>query len=197
MYLILCGKSGSGKDTILKRLCKRGFTPIVSLTSRPIREGETNGVEYNFVSRELFESLIRDDKLIEYRTYDTLVGGEPDTWYYGLEKTSVDLDHDYVVILDLKGAKSFMDYYGRENCFCVYITATESIRTERARKRGSFDATEWMRRVEADRIDFNDAAVKSVTDATVFNETGMDKLPWLIGELIMLFEEADYNRKGE
>ena len=67
MYLILCGKSGSGKDTILKRLCKRGFTPIVSLTSRPIREGETNGVEYNFVSRELFESLIRDKKLIEYR----------------------------------------------------------------------------------------------------------------------------------
>lgn len=169
MYLILCGKSGSGKDTILKRLCKRGFTPIVSLTSRPIREGETNGVEYNFVSRDLFESLIRDDKLIEYRTYDTLVGGEPDTWYYGLEKAAVDLNNDYVVILDLNGAKSFMDYYGRENCMCIYVDVLDGLRTSRVKERGGFDETEWNRRMEADAKDFSMDKLIEVVDKSVCN----------------------------
>lgn len=189
MYLILCGKSGSGKDTILKRLCKRGFTPIVSLTSRPIREGETNGVEYNFVSRELFESLIRDDKLIEYRTYDTLVGGEPDTWYYGLEKAAVDLENDYVVILDLNGAKNFMEYFGRENCMCVYIDVLDGIRTGRAKQRGSFDETEWNRRMEADAEDFSMDKRKDVVDKTVNN----DFFVWrAVGDVVTAFEERFY-----
>jgi len=192
MYLILCGKSGSGKDTILKRLVKRGFTPIVSLTSRPIREGETNGVEYNFVSRELFESLIRDKKLIEYRTYDTLVGGEPDTWYYGLEKAAADLEHDYVVVLDINGAKSFMEYYGRENCLCEYIMVSDEERTERAMMRGSFDETEWKRRMEADAKDFSFEQRHGVVDGVVFN---MDSLSRAIGKVIYDFERKFYDVK--
>ena len=194
MYLILCGKSGSGKDTILKRLVKRGFTPIVSLTSRPIRDGETNGVEYNFVSRELFESLIRDKKLIEYRTYETLVGGEPDTWYYGLEKTDVDLSKDYVVILDINGAKSFMDYYGRENCYCSYVMVSDAVRTERAMMRGSFDETEWRRRMKADEEDFSPAKIKGVVDGYAFNS---DSLARAIGKIIYDFERKFYEIKGE
>ena len=192
MYLILCGKSGSGKDTILKRLCKRGFTPIVSLTSRPIREGETNGVEYNFVSRELFESLIRDKKLIEYRTYDTLVGGEPDTWYYGLEKAAPDLENDYVVILDINGVKSFMDYYGRENCFCCYVGVSDDVRTERAMMRGSFDETEWQRRMKADAEDFSYDKLRGVVDGFVFN---MDSLSRSVGKVIYDFERRFYDVK--
>ena len=185
MYLILCGKSGSGKDTILKRLCKRGFTPIVSLTSRPIREGETNGVEYNFVSRELFESLIRDDKLIEYRTYNTQVGWEPDTWYYGLEKTAVDLENDYVVILDINGAKSFMDYYGQDNCMCIYIDVLDGIRTGRAKQRGSFDETEWNRRMEADAKDFAMEKRIGVVDKSI----GNNFFVWrAVGDIITEFE---------
>lgn len=191
MYLILCGKSGSGKDAILKRLCKRGFTPIVSLTTRPIREGETNGVEYNFVSRELFESLIRDEKLIEYRTYNTLVGGVTDVWYYGLEKAAVDLENDYVVILDVNGAKSFMDWYGRENCCCVYVEASAVTRTGRAKKRGSFDNTEWQRRLESDDRDFSHDKLVGVADDKVYNE---GKLSLAVGDVIRLFESKFYEK---
>lgn len=196
MYLILCGKSGSGKDTILKRLCKRGFTPIVSLTSRPIREGETNGVEYNFVSRELFESLIRDKRLIEYRTYNTLVGGVEDTWYYGLEKTDVDLSKDYVVILDINGAESFMQYYGQENCFCIYIDACDEIRTERAKKRGSYDETEWNRRMEADEKDFSYKNLLRVIHTVTTNE---HLIADAVGQIIVQFDGylEERENKGE
>jgi guanylate kinase len=170
MFLILCGKSSSGKDTILKELCKgMGYEPIISVTSRPIREGETNGVEYEFVSKELFESFIKANKLIEYRSYKTMVGGVEDTWYYGVLKGRPAQNRDYAVILDLKGAQDFMAYYGKDQCFCVYIDAPDQIRTIRAMQRGSFDETEWNRRMEADAKDFSEDLVKTVTDVTVEN----------------------------
>lgn len=190
MYLILCGKSGSGKDAILKRLVKRGFTPIISLTSRPIRSGETNGIEYNFVSRALFESMVRDDKLIEYRSYDTLVRGVPDTWYYGLEKAKKDLKTDYVVILDVNGAKSFMDYYGKENCCCLFIGVSDITCKERAMKRGSFDPTEWSRRVKTDDEDFSFDKLQPIIDGCVFNE---DHLSRAVGHVIQRFERKFYD----
>ena len=65
MLLIICGKSGSGKDALLKRLVQHyGFCPIISTTSRPPRFGEMNGVEYNFVSKEKFLELIDRDVLL-------------------------------------------------------------------------------------------------------------------------------------
>ncbi|MBO7450752.1 MAG: guanylate kinase Gmk3 [Clostridiales bacterium] len=169
MFLILCGKSCSGKDSILKEIVKMGYKPIVSVTSRPIREGETNGIEYEFVSRELFESFIKADRLIEYRTYNTLVNGVEDTWYYGLLKDNLDVSDDHVVILDLNGAKSFMDYYGRSRCFCVYVDAPDEIRTIRAMQRGSFDETEWNRRMAADTEDFAQGLVDSTVNYKVLN----------------------------
>ena len=174
MFLILCGKSGSGKDAILKELCKSmRYAPIISVTSRPIREGETNGVEYEFVSKELFESFIKANKLIEYRSYNTMVGGVEDTWYYGVLKGRPAYGRDYVVILDLKGAGDFMAYYGKDHCLCVYVDADDQIRTERAKNRGSFDETEWNRRMEADSKDFSEEQIKTVTDITIDNNADL------------------------
>lgn len=174
MFLILCGKSGSGKDAILKELCKSmRYAPIISVTSRPIREGETNGVEYEFVSKELFESFIKAKKLIEYRSYKTMVGGVEDTWYYGVLKGRPAWNRDYVVILDLKGAGDFMAYYGKDHCLCVYVDVDDQIRTERAKNRGSFDETEWSRRMESDSKDFSEEQVKTVTDITIDNNADL------------------------
>ena len=51
----ICGKSGSGKDTIMKEILKRypnSFKPIVSYTTRPRREYETEGIDYHFISKQ-------------------------------------------------------------------------------------------------------------------------------------------------
>ena len=171
MITILCGKSASGKDSLLKELVKGGFEPIVSYTSRPMREGEQEGREYHFTDREAFEQMIRDDKLIEYRTYDTLVGNVPDTWYYGMVKQEFDKDKDYVVVLDLDGAENFIRYAGRENCLVCYINAHYSNRTARAMQRGSFDETEWKRRMKADDEDFPLVRINEVCDYMIYNNT--------------------------
>ena len=68
MLVILSGVSGAGKDTIKKELIKRmdDITTLPSYTSRTIRNGETEGVQYHFISKEQFEEKIRQGDFYEY-----------------------------------------------------------------------------------------------------------------------------------
>lgn len=175
MITILCGKSACGKDSILRELVKnQTMSPLISHTSRPIREGEIEGREYHFVGRDTFEKMIQNDRMIEYRSYTTKVGGRPDTWYYGLSKESIDKDavkeNDYVVILDLEGAKNLIDYLGKDRIFVCYVEAGDEIRTQRANSRGSFDEEEWNRRLLADKDDFSETKVADIADYRLVNE---------------------------
>ena len=156
---------------------KRKIEEIATITMGQSPSGnsinETEGVEYHFCSKREFEYMIKQNKLIEYRSYNTLLNGKEDTWYYGILKEDLDLENErYVVILDLNGAKSFYDYYGKENCHCVYIEAMNEVRTERAKKRGSFDETEWNRRLKADEEDFE---IITANHRNPFRPCGYDK----------------------
>ena len=68
MLVILSGVSGAGKDTIKKELIKRmnDTTTLPSYTSRIIREGEEEGVQYHFITKEQFEDKIRQGDFYEY-----------------------------------------------------------------------------------------------------------------------------------
>ena len=168
--LILMGKSASGKDTLQKELVEKyGYSPIVSTTSRPMREGEKEGVNYFYVSPEEFEKRIAASQMLEYRSYNTTVNGVEDKWYYGTEK--LDLKGRNVVVLDMQGAKDFINYYGKENCSVAYVVALDITRKERAMSRGSFDEAEWNRRKRADFEDFHHAG--DFADYEVFNEDSL------------------------
>ena len=167
--IILTGKSCSGKDSVRRELEKYNFNNIVSYTSRPIRENEIDGIDYNFVNRSQFEKMITTEQMIEYRTYNTLVNNIPDKWYYGLKKEKLDPKGCYVVVLDLDGTENFIKYYGKKNCYVVYMCCPKSERERRAIERGSFDKTEWNRRVSADEKDFKAKKLNKLTDFTVVN----------------------------
>ena len=162
MIIIICGESGCGKNAIASALEDRGFRQLVTTTSRPIRDGEVNMIDYNFVTKEEFEDLIASDKLIEYRKYDTLVGCVPDTWYYGSTKESLLLHDNYCIILTPDGIKHFVDYYGKDYCFIVKVNVDPEKRKQRAILRGSFDETEWNRRLLADERDFSEDKLELV-----------------------------------
>ena len=70
------GKSASGKDTIYKELRERipELKTVVLYTTRPIRDGETEGVEYHFTTVERLDDFRREKRLIEERTYQTVYG---------------------------------------------------------------------------------------------------------------------------
>ena len=68
MLVILSGVSGAGKDTIKKELIKR-MEDVISLpsyTSRAPREGEEEGVQYHFITKEDFEKRIKNNEFYEY-----------------------------------------------------------------------------------------------------------------------------------
>lgn len=63
MLTILIGMSASGKDAILRELvANHGFREIVTTTTRPMRKGEVNGKDYNFISRKEFEKGITEGR---------------------------------------------------------------------------------------------------------------------------------------
>ncbi|MDR0832149.1 MAG: guanylate kinase [Bacillales bacterium] len=80
LLIILSGPSGVGKGTIRKELFmdeSLHLTYSVSMTTRNKRAGETNGVEYYFVSRDEFEKNIAEDKLLEYSEFVNNLYGTP------------------------------------------------------------------------------------------------------------------------
>ena len=88
MVIILCGKSAAGKDCICNELVKRGYTKIVTYTSRPMRKNEIQDKTYHFISKEEFEQLINAGFFAEWRSYDSVDG----KWYYGSSIDSYDTD---------------------------------------------------------------------------------------------------------
>lgn len=103
LLIVISGPSGVGKDSVVKQLANRGaldFHFVVTATSRPIRENETHGVDYFFVTREKFKDLIARDELLEYaKVYDD---------YKGVPKEQVRQamasGKDVVMRLDVQGA---------------------------------------------------------------------------------------------
>ena len=154
--IILCGPSCAGKDTIAAGFNSsfQDFKFLISTTSRPKRSTESEGNPYYFVSKEEFEELIKEDGLLEYREYNTLVDNNPEIWYYGVEKTSLDPDMSYVCVLDPIGIKQFKKLF-KERLLVFYVHTPETERKQRCSERGDFNKFEWERRLKDDKIKFS------------------------------------------
>ena len=186
MIVILTGKSGSGKDSVHKKLVEDGFIPIVSSTTRPMRDGEIDGVDYYFTDNKTFEDKIKSGAIFEYREYN----GSNGKVYYGSEKITLEDNKNYTVVLDLDGTEAFFEAYGRENCLAVHILVDDKERLCRALKRefpqkqlddmvlnNKMDTdrlekfhTEWNTRLKADTTHFTPERVKKDIDCVVSNE---------------------------
>lgn len=158
-FTILVGKSASGKDAVRKQILKiSSYKSIISTTSRPPREGEQEGVDYYFISKDEFIELIEDGAFAEYRKYNAIDKNDENVvWYYGTRKNNKYNERSkYITILDLDGARSFIDFYGADNCRVCYIFCNDEERERRAKEgRGEdFKQNEWNRRLEDDNKKF-------------------------------------------
>ena len=83
LLLVLCGPSGAGKGTVVAGLLSRGeqagyqLAFSVSMTTRPMRPGEVEGRSYFFVTREAFESRLREEGFLEHAEYAGHLYGTP------------------------------------------------------------------------------------------------------------------------
>ena len=161
----LLGYMGVGKDTILKQVLKDmdDVRPIISTTTRPMRKGETEGVEYYFIDDTEF--FRRGTDFVEQRIYHTKVkenGVEKDaTWRYGIERMELEKDDYLIVIVDSVGYKELKNYVGNNKIVPIFISAPQEELKARALARGDLEA-EVDRRLKDDYERFMDFRVRTV-----------------------------------
>ena len=159
IYCVM-GKSSSGKDTVYKKLKEqyKEFRLIVPYTTRPIREGEKDGVEYYFVDPEQFRAMKEDGKVIESRSYNTKCG----IWtYFTADDGQIDLSAaDYLLIGTLVSYQALREYFGEEAIVPVYLEVEDGLRLaralERERRQEKPKYAEMRRRFLADEEDFSE-----------------------------------------
>lgn len=110
LLIVLSGPSGVGKGTVRKEIFSQNDTAFeysISMTTRKPREGEVDGVDYFFKTREEFESLIEQDKLLEYAEF---VGN-----YYGTPvdyvRETLDKGKDVFLEIEVQGARQVREKF--------------------------------------------------------------------------------------
>lgn len=116
LFIVLSGPSGVGKGTICKELIEyfNGWFSV-SVTTRDKRDGEIDGKDYFFVTKEEFEQKIKDNDFLEYATYNNN--------YYGTLKSKINekLDNNIDVFaeIEVKGARNIKEIY--KDSILIYI----------------------------------------------------------------------------
>lgn len=174
----LFGKSSSGKDTLYKMILERkelGLKTIVPYTTRPVRMGEKDGVEYHFSTEEELKKLEQKGKIIELRAYQTVHG----VWkYFTVDDCQIDLSsNNYLIIGTLESYVKIRDYFGKENLVPIYVEVEDGVRLERALVRERTQDTpkyaEMCRRFLADNEDFSEEKLEAAGIDIRFENTDL------------------------
>ena len=182
------GKSASGKDTIFRELKERcpQLGMVVPYTTRPIRAGEKNGVEYFFTDEAALAKMEAEHKIIELRSYDTVHG----IWkYFTAADGQIDLESsDYLMIGTLESYRKMREYYGEEHLIPLYIEVEDGERLTRAllreRQQAQPKYKEMCRRFLADEEDFSEENLKKLGIRRRFDNSSKEQCLEEITEVI-------------
>ena len=193
----MVGKSSTGKDTIYREVLGQSdleLNPLVMYTTRPIREGETDGKEYHFADEEILKKLEREGRVIEKRAYHTIHG----IWtYFTVDNEHVDLNEkDYLAIGTLESYAQIRNYYGEERVVPIYIEVEDGLRLERALEREKRQPVpkyeELCRRFLADQEDYAEA---KLAEAGIDRRFSNDKDIMSCVEEVVAFIRAEQKNK--
>lgn len=181
----IMGPSSSGKDTIFKRILRKKplcLETITMYTTRPIREGETDGVEYFFVTEEELNVFRENKQIIEERAYQTVCG----IWrYFTVKDKQVQLDNsNYLMIGTVESFVKTRSYFGENRVIPILIQVDDGVRLQRAldreKKQDPPKYREMCRRYLADAEDFGEENLRKAGISKSFSN---DELENCISEI--------------
>ncbi|KAL3684607.1 hypothetical protein R1sor_002629 [Riccia sorocarpa] len=151
LVIVISGPSGVGKDAVIKRLqhVRGDLHFVVTATTRAMRPGEIDGVDYFFMSRSEFQEMIENHELLEH----AIVYGD----YKGIPKQqvreSMNLGMDVVLRVDVQGAATVRSLLGQEAVFIFLVAESEKALVKRLieRKTETMDKMLMLRRRECSR----------------------------------------------
>ena len=173
------GKSASGKDTIYKKILEQmpRLSTVTLYTTRPMRDGEKDGVEYYFTDEKHLEQLRTAGKVIESRTYETVCG----PWTYAtVDDGQFDVadDESCLMIGTLESYEKMCAYFEAGKMVPVYIEVPDGIRLLRAVKREENQKKpnyrEVCRRYLADEKDFSEENLERLGITKRYQNTDME-----------------------
>lgn len=187
MLFFIIGRSSVGKDTIFRRL--REMDPSLKeatpCTTRPMREGEREGVEYFFVTDEQFLKDKEEGKILEYRQYPSSHG----IWTYYTRFSAVQGEGDYIISGSIDMFNKVYDVLG--DCVIpIYIKLPEVSLIERALAR------EKSRGEGADIVEMCRRFLQESKDYENYNFNGRIKVEFVNDDLAVCVEEI-YNYINE
>lgn len=143
MLIILLGASGAGKSTLERNLCKLDpeIQAIISTTTRNKREGEVDGVHYNFVRREDFKK----DEMAEWAEFSSNL--------YGTSKQELTKAEKLVLSMEPRGASILLNYLKTTdiNAKVVFLDIDLETRIKNMKKRGD-DEESLRKRLASDDV---------------------------------------------
>lgn len=160
---IIVGAGASGKDHMRKKYQKRGAIYGKPTTTRPIREGEINGKEYDFIDYKTFyHKEIKDEFVWNY----SVKIKEGDVWHYGLPKE--EWEKCDVTVVNPNSMKQLYDKNLLTNCIVLLLDPPKEVRWKRLKERN--DSDDARRRFVSDIWDIEEFKNLNIHDITIKNE---------------------------
>ena len=152
--IIISGTTCAGKGTVIKKLLERNKNMVLSLsyTSRPIRKGEVDGIDYKFISHKEFERKIKNGDFLEYAKVRY---GE----YFGTPKENIEnllgAGKDVILEIDVQGAKQIKEKLPETILIFIMAPSMEEVK-RRIKARGAETAEQIVDRFQTAYREINE-----------------------------------------
>ena len=170
--LVMIGASASGKTEISKLIFKNhNFKKMITYTTRPMRIGEINGVDYHFITKEEFIEKNKNNEFLETTLYNDN--------YYGT--AFKDAAFDKILIVDPYGANKLVEKMPNQVCLFL-LQASKEVRSNRMKARGD-NPEDIRRRLDGDDLYFDIKNIKHIDFIIDTNGHSLDTLAEMIYQL--------------
>lgn len=178
--IAVMGQAGAGKDSFVNAIIKGNYLslakPIISCTTRPIRENEQDGVNYHYLTNEEFAEQIVNGEMLEATVFNN--------WCYGTSTKNLDKNAINLGVFNPEGVE-ILRGYDNIDLIVIYIVADDKVRLLRQLNREEHpDCNEIVRRFGTDKQDFRETRIDSISPDFVIENNGEQDIDTLARNFI-------------